>query len=77
MLVLVFEKLSNPIQSWMVCVIAKRRLPTKQAERSGRTKAGPIDPTLHLEDDHDDEHEEDFVADFGATSVERSPPFFG
>jgi hypothetical protein len=51
-------------------------LPTKQAERSGRTKAGLIDPTLHLEDDHDDEHEEDLVADFGVGSVERSPRVF-
>ena len=43
--------------------------PTKQVERRGRTKSGPIDPDAF---EHDDEHkDEPLVADFGVSSVER------
>jgi hypothetical protein len=35
--------------------------PTKQVERRGRTKSGPLDP-MRFEHEHDDEHEDDLVA---------------
>jgi len=46
--------------------------PTKQVERRGRTKSGPIDPDAF---EHDDEHkDEPLVADFGVSSQSNAPP---
>jgi len=41
------------------------RRPTKQAERSGHTNPVQLMPP-HFEHEHDDEHENDLVADLGA-----------
>src|SRR5215468_10864035 len=53
-LVLVLDKLSNPIQSWMVGMITKNGRLTKQGERSGHTNTIPLIP-FRFEDEHDDE----------------------
>ena len=47
------------------------RRPTKHAERSGHTNPVQLMPP-RFEHEHDDEHENDLVADLGVSSVERS-----
>ena len=61
-IVLVLEKLSKPylvLDGGIDC--EKTDGPTKQVERRGRTKSGPIEP-LRFEDEHENDDEDDLVA---------------